>query len=251
MDNPHTLQPPTDPLARIHAFARDLAYGAIMNMWGSEIRVYFDSEGLSLIGQDGGEKLVALITDKWKGVYPSINLLQTFGYLVQTSAQSRVAYFALTQKAFELLEEPATPPSVFISYGRKQSSALGLLLECRLSSIGVKAFIDRSIDPGADWHSHLKGAVSGSDFVVSLIAPGTLTSPYVREEIQWAVEASKNSIAIWHGGFKFNPADIPDCPDWLEAFVTSKHAIRVQEESAEGYHDATEKLLNRLGYTQR
>jgi hypothetical protein len=30
--------------------------------------------------------------------------------------------------------------------------------------------------------------------------------------------------------------------------VTSKHAIRVQEESAEGYHDAAEKLLNRLGF---
>jgi TIR domain len=250
MDNPHQLLPPSDPIARIHDFARDLAYGALTKLWGAEIRVYYDNEGGSLIGQDGGEKLTALTTDKWAKDYPPMHLLQTFGYLTLTTDQGRAAYFALTQKAYELLNKPAVPPSVFLSYGRKQSSAFGLLLECRLSAMGVKAFIDRSIDPGADWHSHLKSSVEGSDYVVALLAPGTLTSPYVREEIQWAVEGRKNSIALWHGGFKFNRADIADCPDWLEAFVTSKHAIRVQEESAEGYHDATEKLLNRLGYTR-
>ncbi|MFN8372940.1 MAG: toll/interleukin-1 receptor domain-containing protein [Anaerolineae bacterium] len=250
MDNPHHLLPPSDPLERIHAFARDLAYGAIMNLWGAEIRVYFGEDGASFIGQDGGDKLMALITDKWTKQYPPINLLQTFGYVVQTTDQGRAAYYALTQKAFELLEKPATPPSVFISYGRKQSSAFGLLLECRLASIGVKAFIDRSIDPGDDWHSHLKSNIARCDYVVALFAPGTLSSSYVREEIQWAVEGKKNAIAIWHGGFRFDRAEILDCPDWLEAFVTSKHAIRVQEESAEGYHDATEKLLNRLGYSR-
>jgi hypothetical protein len=250
MDNPHTLKPPTNPIERIHAFARDLAYGAIMKEWGSEIRMYLAEDGASFIGQDGGDKLTALITEKWEKQYPGIDLLQTFGYLRLTTDQGRAAYYALTQKAFELLEKPATPPTVFISYGRKQSSAFGLLIEARLSAIGVKAFIDRSIDPGADWHHHLKTSVEGSDYVVALLAPGTLTSPYVREEIQWAVESKKNSIAIWHGGFKFDPAEVPNIPEWLDEFVTGKHAIRVQEESAEGYHNATEKLLNRLGYSR-
>ena len=49
--------------------------------------------------------------------------------------------------------------------------------------------------------------------------------------------------------YSFNRAEVPDFPDWLEAFVLTKHAIRVQDESAEGYYDAAEKLLNRLGYT--
>jgi TIR domain len=177
-----------------------------------------------------------------------LNLLQTFGY-VNLRNENRASFAELTQKAFELLEEPAVPPTVFISYGRKQSSAFGLYLECRLSSAGVRAFIDRSIDPGADWHNHLEERVRGSSVFVCLLAPGTLVSPYVREENQWAVDSNNRSVAIWHGGYVFNRAEAPDFPGWLEAFVTTKHAIRVQEESAEGYYDAAEKLLNRLGYT--
>jgi hypothetical protein len=249
MENPHTLQPPNDPIERIRALARDLAYGAVVGLWPTELRAWQDEDKLNFAGMSGGDKLQAVLTEKWHNDFPNLSLLLALGYLAPAEgSQSRVMFFGLTQKAFELLEQPAVPPSVFISYGRKQSSAFALLLECKLSSMGVKAFVDRSIDPGADWHNHLQQTVGRSSFLVCLIAPGTLDSPYVREEVQWAVDARIGSISIWHSNFKFKKNEIADCPDWLEDFVTSKHAIRVQEESAEGYHDAAEKLLNRLGY---
>jgi hypothetical protein len=198
------------------------------------------------------EELQSLLKDKWESKHPAFPLLESFGYLrliSEAQNQRRYTYiYALTETAFSLLQKPALPPSVFISYSRKQSSAFGLLLECKLSSIGVKPFIDRSIDPGSEWHNQLIKTVNNSTYLVCLIAPGTLDSPYVREEIKWALDAKIGSISIWHSNFTFSRRDIPDCPDWLEEFVTSKHAIRVQEESAEGYFDATNKLLNRLGY---
>jgi TIR domain len=249
MDNPHELAPPTDPISRIRALARDFAYGAITNMWPAEIRTFLTGNGWEFTGQEGSDAINAMLANKWNNQFPGFDLLQTFGYGTITSPMQRTALLALTQKAFELLEEPAVPPSVFISYGRKQSSAFGLYLECKLSSVGVRAFIDRSIDPGSDWHNHLLERVRGSNVFICLIAPGTLVSPYVREEIQWALEANNRSIAVWHGGYAFNRAEVADFPDWLEAFVLTKHAIRVQDESAEGYYDAAEKLLNRLGYT--
>jgi hypothetical protein len=249
MENPHKFPPPNDPIERVRTLARDLAYGAITQMWSTEVRAWAQIDGsLDFSGMAGGDALQAMLTEKWQNSYPGFNLLEALGYVKLTDAQSRVNYYTLTEKAFALLEEPAAPPTAFISYGRKQSSAFALMLECRLASVGVRAFVDRSIDPGTDWHSHLQQMVRGSGYLVCLLAPGTLNSTYVREEIQWAVESKITGISIWHGGFAFNKSEIPACPDWLEAFVTSKHAIRVQEESAEGYHDAAEKLLNRLGY---
>src|ERR1041385_4153743 len=209
MDNPHKLSPPNDPVERIRALARDLAYGAVTAMWPAELRIWIGQDGASFEGMQGGDKLREVLTEKWHNDIPDFNLLVVLGYLVVSSAEGRVQYMTLTQKAFELLEQPAAPPSVFISYGRKQSSAFALLLECKLSSMGVKAFVDRSIDPGADWHNHLMTTVGGSSFLVCLLAPGTLTSPYVREEVQWAMDAQICSISIWHSNFRFDKAEIP------------------------------------------
>lgn len=249
MANPLELNAPTDPIDRLRHFARDLAYGALTKRWPSEIRLWF-GEKVQFAGQDGSEELTQLGAEKYSGDMPDFSLLQIMGYLAIVPEGNRIAYLKLTQKAFDLLEEPPAPPSVFISYGRKQSSAFGLLIESRLSQVGVRPFIDRSIDPGDAWHHHLTQMVKGSTVVVALLAPGTLNSPYVREELQWAVEGQQRAIPIWHGGFTYTPGEIAGIPDWLETFITSKHAIRVIEESAEAYHDAVEKLINRLGYTK-
>lgn len=252
MSNPLELAPPADPIDRVRHFARDLAYGALVGNWSTELRVWFGEEKPQFAGQAGGEALTELTANKWGGEIPGFDLLQILGYVtIEPNSQNRIAFFKLTEKAFDLLEEPPSPPSVFISYGRKQSSAFGLLIEARLNQVGVRAFIDRSIDPGAAWHQHLTQTVKNSAVLVALLAPGTLNSPYVREELQWALDSNLRAIPLWHNNFFFDREQILDCPPWLESFVTSKHAIRVVEESAEGYHDAVEKLINRLGFAKR
>ncbi len=40
MENPLELPVPDDPIERVHALARDLAYGALHNEWQSEITMY-------------------------------------------------------------------------------------------------------------------------------------------------------------------------------------------------------------------
>jgi hypothetical protein len=75
-----------------------------------------------------------------------------------------------------------------------------------------------------------------------LIAPGSLESPYVRRELEWALASQGiHVIPIWHQGY----AGDGSYPEGL----SSKNAIRVKEESAEEYELAMIKLLNRLGYT--
>jgi hypothetical protein len=82
------------------------------------------------------------------------------------------------------------------------------------------------------------------------ISKATLASPYVQKEIRWAWQANRACIPFWHPGFKFAKDNIPNYEDFFDEYLNTKNAIRVHEESAEGYHDAINKLLNKLGHTE-
>jgi hypothetical protein len=97
------------------------------------------------------------------------------------------------------------------------------------------------IDPGAEWKALLEKTVRQSRYFIALIAPGTLESSYVRDEIEWALNTPDQIIIpFWHNGFTHG-ADYP-------AALATRNAIRLKEESAEEYELAMIKLLNRMGY---
>jgi len=248
MQNPHELPaPPLDqPILRVRALAADLAYGALIGMWNAE---------LSYIA--GDQPLARLIAQKWAGNYPNYTLLASLGYLDDKSDPLIIPLkYVITQKAYDLLETIPPETRIFISYARSHSSTLGLAIQYRLSALGVEAFLDRDLDPGEEWHARLEGKVRETDYFISLLAPktgdfpGTLGKPYVRKEIRWAWDSHRACIPFWHPAFTFNIGDIPDYEDLLGEYLNTKNAIRVHEESAEGYHDAINKLLNKLGHTE-
>jgi hypothetical protein len=113
----------------------------------------------------------------------------------------------------------------------------------RLKAVGIEnPFIDMNINPGDEWHARLEKTIRQSKYVVALIAPATLESPYVRRELEWALASpGVHVIPIWHHGYA-GDGPYPDA-------LSSKNAIRIKEESAEEYELAMIKLLNRLGYT--
>src|SRR5258708_33917902 len=224
---------PNELTDRIEGFARDLAYGVIQDFWSPHIE-----EGMMrslqlqfpVVHQDKYDALIA----KWPiEVRPSITLLQIFGYLGGNQ---------LTRTAFSLLKRPASPPSVFISYKRDYSSAFGLLIESRLRAIGVDAFIDRSLGIGP-WPEQLEEKIKESKYIVCLLAPQTLNSEVIKQELRWAQKYQKKIVPIWHS--EFNETRIPDAFNDLGM----NHAIVIRSESAEAYHDGVEKLINRLGYS--
>jgi hypothetical protein len=246
MDDFIKLPPPENSFEQIHTLARDLAYGALHGLWGPKLSVAFVGGGqYSWISHDGSTGSIdEYLEEKWKNEHPPANLLVSFGYFQWLGERDTgTNVYILTQKAFSLLEQPTAPPSVFISYRRNQSSALGLLVVARLRAVGIEnPFIDMNIDPGAEWHALLEKTVRQSQFFVALIGPGTLDSPYVRQEIEWAAgNANTHIIPLWHNGYAGDG-------DNMEA-LSSKNAIRIKEESAEEYELAMIKLLNRLGYT--
>jgi hypothetical protein len=267
-----TLEPPTgNQRDRIVFLARALAYGVISDAWSPYISVTPtykanapDEEGYysqSYAGEYWGcpgdptyeQRLQAYLTAHWNGLQPQAAFFEAMGYFeqktdVQAATQARAqttTYYLLTSKAFDLLEEPTKPPSVFISYSRRKSSAFGLLIVARLQAKGMpNPFLDLMIEPGEEWHSHLEKIIQSSEYFVCLIADGTLDSPHVQDEIQWAEKAGLTIIPVWQPDF----TGTGNFPESVERIVKSKNAIRVTEESAEGYNSAVVRLLNRLGY---
>jgi hypothetical protein len=258
IDDPLELPPPDDPIQRVHTLARDLAYGVTQGKWGAliNIRIWVEWRLVS-----DNYHLEGYFKDKWEGKQPAPDLLRAFGYLELIERQEYQMLCLLTQKAFTLLEQPLSPPSVFISYRRSESSALGLLLEARLklAASDVNVFIDKALEPGDKWHGRLEKEVRQRPYFVCLLGPTSLGSPYVRDEILWALDQAQLSevliIPICHGGYRFDAplhADVRGDAEAIEALVATlsvNNAIVVNLESAEEYELAVIKLLNRLGYS--
>jgi hypothetical protein len=249
MDNPLTLPAPPDPVERIHALARDFAYGAVNRIWSTTVIADFTEGGRNnakLVTLWGNDDLDSWLTEKWAEGFPSLDLLVAFGYFQPGDSGYGQQNYELMQKAFDLLARPAVAPSIFISYSRKVSSPFGLLIECRLKSAGASVFIDRSLDPGNEWHAQLEEKVRNATRFIALIGKGTLGSEHVANEMRWATKYNVLTIPIWQPGF--DPND-PVFSTELRDFIMSRHSIRVLEESAEAYYNATEALLNHLGYS--
>ena len=239
MENPFSQTAPTDMLERVRAFARDLAYGSTLGLWHTRIRwqQLFNPE-MSNTSKVFAEQL----RPKWGVEFPSEFLLLSFGYLQEYSNKLGYSVYLLTDRAFQLLEQPSSPPDVFISYRRSESSAFGLLIEARLRLAGnPNPFIDKNLIPGAEWNAQLKQQIQHSRYFIALIGKTTLESPYVMQELKWATESNCTIISVLHNGARMEGA----APEALK----TRHAISVTAENALGYETAVNQLLNSLGYS--
>jgi len=263
MENPLEQPAPIDPIERVHTFARDLAYGATRGLWGSRFQVNFlrgeDWYSLTYLnGVDSDQNFIPYMERKWQTTNPTSDLLESYGYLtvVERFESGNKAYL-LTPKAFALLEQPAAPPSVFISYARRSSSALALLIEARLKleDHTLRAFIDKDIPLGDEWRDVLRDRIQSSAYFILLLAPETLASQPCADEITLALNTPTcKIIPICHNGYRLgasHPAETPTAaltPATLQTLAT-KNALVVESESAASYEDKINRLLSRLGYS--
>jgi hypothetical protein len=240
---------PKSPMARVRLLAKELAEGATEELWGTTFSIYYQTEGENVdkVFSNRSENLDQYLVARWQRMPPWFALLEKNGYLVM-STQSRFGVdFDIAKASFDLLEEVGES-TAFISYRRADSSAFALLVLARMKAEGLDAFLDLSITPGDNWHTHIKEQVQKRDYMILVLGQDTLTSEVVKQEIEWALEAGATLIPIWHNRFKY------ESNQWnLSARVhnalSNTHTIRVLEESALAYNNAIVELLNRFGVT--
>ncbi|MEL6149290.1 MAG: toll/interleukin-1 receptor domain-containing protein [Chloroflexota bacterium] len=244
MDNsPFDMPAPENEIARVHDFARDLAYGATRGLWHTKVQWNkLMNPEISRISKVYAENL----RPKWGTGFPSAYLLLSFGYLTSIEGESAGhAAYLLTEKAFKLLERPAESPGVFISYRRGHSTALALYLEMRLHVAGNhNVFVDKALEPGSQWRNELETKVRGSQYLVLLATHGTFDSAWVMKEIDIAQNAGSRIIPVLHpaGREPFRAGELPQVLDGLQA-------IRVQDATAAEYETTANKLLSFMGYS--
>ncbi len=268
---------PTNPLSRVRILAKELAEGATLELWPAYIRSMryeiSDAKGennykldanlwfqnvdfqrkapnlakllLSDLWLPIGEltNLLWYIIRRWDTTCPDFRLLEIHGYLKFKDSHSGLT---ITRAAFDLLNE-TEPSSIFISYRRNESSAFALLVLARLKVAGLDAHLDMAIQPGDNWHAHLKEEIQKRDYFILLLGNETLTSEVVCKEILWALEAKATILPIWHNGFQYTGQY--DLDPKIDDVLRNTHTIRVTDESALGYETALIELLNFFGVT--
>ena len=75
---------------------------------------------------------------------------------------ARQDHFTVARAAFDLLQE-AAPADIFISYRRKDSSALALLVNHRLQQFNLQPFVDMALEAGGNWHADLEERIRSCD----------------------------------------------------------------------------------------
>jgi len=202
----------------------------------------------SILTDDG---LFVRYFNKWIGQISDLELFAVLGYVTRKEHPKEEGYtpkvdWTLTEKAFALLERPATEPEIFISYNRRYSTTFALYLEARLRVAGNTAvFIDKSLEPGSDWRETLRERIAQSRYVVVLIDGGTFDSRNVLDEVEWALDTGATVIPLLHhrdetGG--------PSKSDLAGYGLGHLHAIQASDRTAKGYESAANELLNFLGY---
>ncbi len=83
MEDPFLLKPPSNPIDRIHALARDLAYGVVTGLFSMPFVTNDLDEIFTLRKQKEFEETVL---EKWGNIYELFKLLTTFGYLESRNA---------------------------------------------------------------------------------------------------------------------------------------------------------------------
>jgi len=250
--------PPDNYVDRVRFFAKALAYGATKGHWTPTFFVQNDKKLSTTSSNPHGLALYIMTT--WKSGTPESGVLQTFGFFELINIDEVKQFwhkkdsdliprkeYSLTEKAFDLLN-PALDRKVFISYKRSESSAFALLLRDRLEKEGFDAFIDmQNIDPGATWEEVIKHEITiDTDVFISLLAPNTLDSDNVANEIRWALgREGLISIPVWHNGFEGFDKDKTSHTEF-EDFLNTKNAIIVDNEHVMDYESAITQLIQFL-----
>ncbi|MAS32850.1 MAG: hypothetical protein CL610_02510 [Anaerolineaceae bacterium] len=235
LDNVCQRPLPQNPLARIRTLAKELAEGALAEIWDVNIRI--DR------GRVKEASVETYFTQRWDNSYPKIPLAARSGYLHYDGSM-----LTIEQSAFELVEE-TEPSTIFISYRRSESSAFALLVLKYLKEAGLEPFLDMSLVPGEDWHAGLKERIQSRDYFILLLGKSTLESTYVIKEIEWALEQDLDIIPIWQPEFEFISDDWPNLSAVIKHKLSNTHRIQVQDENPLEYDKAMTELLNKFGIT--
>ncbi len=248
---------PEDPSLAIDRLAHDLAWGVYHKLWENEFKIFREFSNWSF-EYENNFNLQFYIYTTWLEEIPDLKLLDQLGWIRHEGHRGgQIHVYQVTSSALQLSRKPITA-SIFISYRRKQSSALALLIVARFKEHGHYPYLDMGPEPepenrlvrGEDWEVQLKRAVQSRDNFIVLMGPETFDeNSYVPIEIGWALDAERKIriLPLWHHGF--NPAEHlpPNIDTRIRELVNKTQAYEVEKENPKQYNATLDELLMDFG----
>lgn len=242
---------PTNPMARIETYARELAEGAAHGLWSTEFNGFAVSYEGRRVNSPQEMVIYQYVEARWGDFEntPAYDLLVQNGYLSFFQRSQYEPIYTITKSAFDLLTT-VDAANIFISYKRSESSSFALLVSHVLQNAGLNPFVDMQLEAGSDWRNQLHDSIRNADYFVLLLAPTTLQSEVSVQEIEWAMGAGTVIVPIWHRGFTFDANDWKHLSEVVRELIADTHTIRVTEENPLAYNSALTELLNRFGVSR-
>ena len=234
---------PSGDIAWVKLLAKELALGVHRSLWDPLLILRKFMGGAGTVQENPS----VYFETRWKDydLTHLANVLVGHDYMVIGESQSALC---LTAKAYDLIDD-VEPYDIFVSYKRSESSPFALLLLARLKEHSLVPFLDMALEAGGNWHADLEERIKGCDYFIVLLGEDTLSSPMTVKEINWALDAKRTIIPIWHSGFDIDSEKWAELPADVMSAIQQTNAIRVTDESASGYNTAIVELLNRFGIT--
>jgi serine/threonine protein kinase len=135
--------------------------------------------------------------------------------------ESAAAFAKSVRSALTASGARAGPPSVFISYQRTVSSAWAILLKRELERDGaLQVFVDaQQEDSTGQFPLKLQRWIEGCDVFICLLAGSTLSSAWVKREIQLAWEQNKPMIPVFQESYR-KPPDLAATETSIQDLLT-------------------------------
>lgn len=231
-------RPPTNEDARCKLLATELVEGQNFIFWNAQVSVPDRSKLMKMdVSADELGFLQYYYYKRWKGNPPSLESLQSRKLLDED--------LSLLPLAFQLYDKHLRSQlKVFISYRRSESSMFALYLHERLSDTGFSSFLDmQSLEYGQNWRLALKDSIQECGYFILLLAPKTLGSKVVVQEITWAFENNMKIIPAWHGGFHYEHDPAHNIPPRFKNLLTDTHTLIIEQENPAQYKQVVEELL--------
>jgi dipeptidyl aminopeptidase/acylaminoacyl peptidase len=138
----------------------------------------------------------------------------------------------------------AKKPTLFISYRRDPSEDLARLLYEHLEKRGFNVFYDfESLNDGR-FDKAIEAKISKSDYFLIILAPGTLDSPWVRQEIATALQHEKTIIPLFTRDFDFPQESMGEIED-----LRFYNGVRYHPDLSSAQNLSI--ILNRMGRNDR
>jgi len=113
-------------------------------------------------------------------------------------------------------ESHSNRPQIFISYRRKVSAGYGRTIHDVLTKAGADVFIDIDDIHAGSFSEYIKENIRERQYFIVLLAPGTLDSEWVQQEILYAHEHDRTIIPVLLNDFNLYGDDVPDNLTFLQ-----------------------------------